>query len=115
MPGGFVWPGPRSEEPICRGREPAVHRAGCESAGVRHGVCAPQCATFSQAMNLGTKTVLVTGALGWLGSRLVESLVRGLPERDDLQVPEPGLRIRCLVLPGQNASSLKGLSAAVEI
>ena len=31
-------------------------------------------------MDLGTKTVLVTGASGWLGVSLVESLISGLPE-----------------------------------
>ncbi|HSY73864.1 MAG TPA: NAD(P)-dependent oxidoreductase [Dongiaceae bacterium] len=49
--------------------------------------------------------ILVTGANGWLGSRLAESL---LPEIAD------GARIRCLVLPGQNTDSLKKISGQIE-
>ena len=66
-------------------------------------------------MNLNTDLVLVTGAAGWLGSRLVESLVRGLPEHQALDAPSPDLRIRCLVLPGQDAAPLKRHSAQIEI
>lgn len=66
-------------------------------------------------MNLNTHLVLVTGAAGWLGSRLVESLVRGLPEHDELKSPAANLRIRVLLLPGQEAASLQKLSASVEI
>jgi nucleoside-diphosphate-sugar epimerase len=65
-------------------------------------------------MNLQTDLVLVTGAAGWLGSRLVESLVHGLPDHDALKQPQAGLRIRCLLLPGQDAGALKKLSASVE-
>lgn len=65
-------------------------------------------------MDFGTKTILVTGASGWLGVSLVESLVRGLPETD-LGRPDPGLAIRCLVAPGQDASALKMLSPRVEV
>ena len=66
-------------------------------------------------MKLNTDLVLVTGAAGWLGSRLVESLVRGLPEHEALREPQQNLRIRGLVLPGQDASRLKKLSERVEI
>jgi nucleoside-diphosphate-sugar epimerase len=66
-------------------------------------------------MNLSAKQVLVTGALGWLGSRLVESLVTGLPDHDQTREMPNDLRIRCLVLAGQNASSLTRLSSRVEI
>jgi len=66
-------------------------------------------------MNLDTKLVLVTGAAGWLGSRLVESLVRGLPEHEALKTPSPSLRIRCLLLPGQDAAPLQKLSERIEI
>ena len=50
-------------------------------------------------------TILVTGVLGWLGSRLVEPLWPELA----------GARIRCLVLPGQNADSLKKNPDRIEI
>src|SRR5689334_5928228 len=66
-------------------------------------------------MNLNTKLVLITGAAGWLGSRLVESLVRGLPEHDLLKTPSPDIRIRCLLLPGQDAAPLQKLSERIEI
>ena len=66
-------------------------------------------------MNLNTHNVLITGAAGWLGSRLVESLMRGLPEHDELKTPATGLRIRVLLLPGQDATPLKKLSDRIEV
>ena len=66
-------------------------------------------------MNFDTDLVLVTGAAGWLGSRLVESLLRGLPEHEALAAPSPKLRIRCLLLPGQSAGPLSKLSDRIEI
>ena len=66
-------------------------------------------------MNLNTNLVLVTGAAGWLGSRLVESLVRGLPEHDELKTPAAELRIRVMLLPGQDATPLKKLSDRIEV
>ena len=50
--------------------------------------------------------ILVTGALGWLGSRLVEALLGGLPDCDALKQPRGDARIRCLVMPGQDAAAL---------
>ena len=58
-------------------------------------------------MNLQTNLVLVTGATGWLGSVLVESLVRGLPEHHLLKQPRADLRIRCLALHGQDTAALR--------
>jgi len=66
-------------------------------------------------MNLQTKLVLVTGAAGWLGSRLVESLVHGLPEHDELKSPATDLRIRVLLLPGQDAAPFAKLSQQIEV
>lgn len=66
-------------------------------------------------MNLNTKLVLVTGAAGWLGSRLVESLVRGLPEHEELKSPLSNLRIRAMILPGQDARPLQKLSERIEV
>jgi nucleoside-diphosphate-sugar epimerase len=59
--------------------------------------------------------ILVTGAAGWLGSRLVEALVRGLPDCAALGPPSSRTRLRCLVLPGQDASALRQLSTSVEV
>jgi nucleoside-diphosphate-sugar epimerase len=66
-------------------------------------------------MNLNAHLVLVTGAAGWLGSRLVESLVRGLPEHEELKTPAADLRIRVMLLPGQDAAPLKRLSDRIEV
>jgi nucleoside-diphosphate-sugar epimerase len=66
-------------------------------------------------MNLNANLVLVTGAAGWLGSRLVESLVRGLPEHDELKAPAADLRIRVLLLPGQDTTALRKISSRIEI
>src|SRR6266550_8905877 len=66
-------------------------------------------------MNLQTRLVLATGATGWLGSRLVEALVCGLPEHDAPGQPRSDLRIRCLALPGEDASELRRFSDRIEI
>lgn len=64
---------------------------------------------------LNTPMALVTGATGWLGSRLVEALVRGLPDDERFREPSGALRVRALVLPGEDASALRRLSERVEI
>ncbi len=66
-------------------------------------------------MKLRTNLVLVTGPLGWLGSRLVEALLHGLPDHAALREPPPDLRIRCLALPGQEFLPLAKLSDRVRI
>jgi nucleoside-diphosphate-sugar epimerase len=53
--------------------------------------------------------------MGWLGSRLVETLLEGLPDHPELKEPQRDLRIRCLVLPGQDGVALRKLSDRVEI
>jgi nucleoside-diphosphate-sugar epimerase len=58
---------------------------------------------------------LVTGAAGWLGSRLVGALVHGIPECDGLPIPDPQLRVRCLALPGEDAALIEELGDRVEI
>jgi nucleoside-diphosphate-sugar epimerase len=55
---------------------------------------------------------LVTGAPGWLGSRLLEVFRDGLPE---LPSPDGNRRVRCLVLPGTPAPALVGIPADVEL
>lgn len=62
-----------------------------------------------------TNLILITGAAGWLGSRLVETLVRGLPEHDELKSPSAHLRIRVLLLPGQEAAAVKKISDRIEV
>jgi nucleoside-diphosphate-sugar epimerase len=58
---------------------------------------------------------IVTGAAGWLGSRLVECLARGLPDHPTLSSPPPDFRIRCLILPGQDSARLRAVSDRVEV
>jgi nucleoside-diphosphate-sugar epimerase len=58
---------------------------------------------------------LVSGAAGWLGSRLVGSLLLGIPEHETLRKPEPDVRVRCLVLPGQDLEPLKPFTDRIEI
>lgn len=56
---------------------------------------------------------IVTGAPGWLGTRLVQSLVKGV-----VDVPSLGpsdRKVRCLVLPDADASELEALGPQVEI
>jgi nucleoside-diphosphate-sugar epimerase len=52
-------------------------------------------------MDVGARRVLVTGALGWLGTGLLQALVHGLADVERLAEPDAGLEIRGLVLPGQ--------------
>lgn len=66
-------------------------------------------------MNLGTDLVLVTGALGWLGTSLVDALIKGLPDCEALARPPVDLKVRCLVMPGQGSAPLKAFSERVEV
>ncbi|MCC7107043.1 MAG: NAD(P)-dependent oxidoreductase [Chloroflexi bacterium] len=59
--------------------------------------------------------VLVTGAPGWVGIRLVRSLVEGLPDVERFRQPDPERTIRCLVAPGVDATPLRALSERIEI
>jgi nucleoside-diphosphate-sugar epimerase len=66
-------------------------------------------------MNFSANQVLVTGAAGWLGSRLVRALAKGIRDYPQLEMPDSKLRIRCLILPGQNASALHALGTQIEL
>src|SRR5215472_12760758 len=104
-------------------REPAVHATGCESARLNYGDREEKRIAFlKQPKKLNsmsqTKTVLVTGAMGWLGSRLVEQLARGLPGLEQLSPAKSGdkqCKVRCLVLPTQDPSILRRMSDLVEV
>jgi nucleoside-diphosphate-sugar epimerase len=54
----------------------------------------------------------VTGAPGWLGTRLVECLIRGLPEAG---LPAAAERVRCFVREGIDTSALEAFGPGVEI
>lgn len=66
-------------------------------------------------MNFQTDKILVTGALGWLGISLVESLVNGLKDHPALANPKSDLKIRCLILPGQDGKLLEKISDRIEV
>lgn len=55
-----------------------------------------------------SKLAIVTGAPGWLGTRLVDSLIKGLPEAP--WVESGGRRTRVLALPNLDRSELEGYS-----
>jgi nucleoside-diphosphate-sugar epimerase len=61
------------------------------------------------------RLVLVTGAPGWLGTRLVTALVNGLPDFPALASPDPELKIRCMVEPRVPAGALQAISPRIEI
>ena len=53
-----------------------------------------------------TAPILITGAPGWLGTRLVQVLLGKVPELSALSQPDRTRQIRCLVVPGVDPSSL---------
>jgi len=65
--------------------------------------------------NWPTEQVIVTGAQGWLGFRLVQTLIEGLPDHDLLRGANTRLKVRALVLPGQDAAALCKISDRVEV
>lgn len=69
--------------------------------------------TRRASTNWGTDRILVTGAAGWLGRRLVDVLLHGLAEDERLREPPSGVRVRCLVLPGEDVTPLQKLGAGV--
>ena len=58
---------------------------------------------------------IVTGAAGWLGQRLVQSLASGLPESEALRAIWRPRRVRALVLPGTDTSELRRILPEIEI
>lgn len=58
---------------------------------------------------------LVTGAPGWLGTRLVDLLANGMPEVASLSALDTNRKIRCLVQPGIDPSPIAQMSDRVEI
>lgn len=66
-------------------------------------------------MDLGTDLVLVTGAAGWLGQRLLEILTQGLSDVSHLSKPPPHLRIRCLILSRADESRVRRFSDNIEV
>ena len=65
--------------------------------------------------DLGTKQVLITGAAGWLGLNLVDVLTHGIKGHPKLAKGFKDLKIRCLLLPGQDEQELLAINPDVEI
>ncbi len=65
-------------------------------------------------MDLQTKTVLVTGAAGWLGRGLLRALVEGLPEVPALAQPDARPAVRALALPGEGGD-LAGMAGRIHV
>lgn len=61
-------------------------------------------------MDFGTNKILVSGANGWLGKTLIDCLLNGVKNSKDLQKSDKSLKIKCLVLNGENTTFLKELS-----
>lgn len=57
---------------------------------------------------------LLTGAPGWLGTRLVQVLLEGLDDVPSLAAPDGARQIRCLVIPGLD-SSMVGPADRVQV
>ncbi|MEO5616254.1 MAG: NAD(P)-dependent oxidoreductase [Candidatus Eisenbacteria bacterium] len=66
-------------------------------------------------MDLGTRDIVVTGAAGWLGTRLVDTLAHGLADHPALASADSGVRIRALALPGSDTVALRAVSDRVEV
>ena len=65
------------------------------------------------AIRLDAPSVIVTGSNGWLGRRVVEALTVGLEATRN--VSDGGHRVRCLVLPNDDASMLQNLGAEIVV
>ncbi len=66
-------------------------------------------------MDFGTNNILITGANGWLGRTLIKSLVFGLDKSKDFGRPQKNLKIKCLILPGENADFIASQSQSNNI
>jgi nucleoside-diphosphate-sugar epimerase len=56
-------------------------------------------------------TWLITGAPGWLGTRLVEVLAQGFEGEGPAETPD----VRCLVLPGVDASAIEAMGSRFSV
>lgn len=67
------------------------------------------------SFDLGSETVLLTGAAGWLGQGLVQALAHGLPDDERLREPPRDLHFRVLLRPGESTDLLTRLDDRVTI
>ena len=66
-------------------------------------------------MDFGTNKILITGANGWLGKSLIECLLNGIENSLDIDKPSENLKIKCLVLHGEDTSYLEKISKNIQI
>jgi len=59
--------------------------------------------------------LLITGAMGWLGKRLVRLLSDRSFAGTALDVLPPDMKLRCMILPGQDADELRAIKAGIEV
>jgi nucleoside-diphosphate-sugar epimerase len=62
-----------------------------------------------------TKTILITGACGWLGKNLTRAVTERSINLDLLRHVSRSMRIRCLILPYEDPSGLRVLSSEIEV
>jgi len=60
-------------------------------------------------------SILITGAPGWLGTRLLTVLRDGLPGHADFATPDATRRVRCLVHPSSDPALLSDLDEGIDI
>lgn len=66
-------------------------------------------------MDFKTNLLLITGANGWLGLNLVNALRSGIKGHEYLGRLDPRVKIRCVVLPGENTSVLRSIDPEIEV
>lgn len=62
-----------------------------------------------------TKTILITGACGWLGKNFTRAVTERSINLDLLRQVSRSMRIRCLILPNEDPSGLRVLSSEIEV
>jgi nucleoside-diphosphate-sugar epimerase len=62
-----------------------------------------------------TKTILITGAGGWLGKNLTRAVAKRSLNVDLLGQLPRSIRIRCLILPGEDLTGLRAPSSQIEV
>jgi nucleoside-diphosphate-sugar epimerase len=64
-------------------------------------------------MKTPTGQILITGARGWLGKRLTRVIAERTLDLDVMRELPDGLRIRCLILPGEDPAELRAMGVEV--
>src|SRR4029453_13508355 len=61
------------------------------------------------------KTILITGACGWLGRNLTRTVAKRSLDLELLCQLPPGMGIRFLILPSEDPSGLRALNSQIEV